>query len=88
MARKLILIDGTCEYLPSQHERYVNSDIECPTGKFAYLSFAAARQVLKTFKFRRDNYKYNRKCLKVYRCQICREPHIGNGDTKRTRNNI
>lgn len=88
MSRVLVQVDGDFEYLPSTHERLIDCDVECPSGKKPYFTFSAAKYAINCFKSRRDSYDAKGKYLEAYRCKDCARFHVGNKDSHSTRRKL
>ena len=69
---------GGPEDRPTLKQRHVDTERQCPTGKLPFLTASGARQMLKTFKTRRDEWREKERHLVVYRCRHCQRHHIGN----------
>jgi hypothetical protein len=64
--------------IPTIKQKHVDSERRCPSGKLCFLSYRAARQILQTFKNRRDNWREKGTHLVVYACDRCQRFHLGN----------
>lgn len=58
--------------------------MDCPTGKVGHLTYEQAEHAVKRLKsWHRKNFKNKGTSPQPYRCQQCRQWHVGNGSDKR-----